>query len=149
MSHKWFLAFCKLWDCSKQTTAVSWKWTDYCKLDAFFQMETNLRGDNENMPRKESKCKEKDWKNGKEWWTLSDCQNLKNDVFRRSLRQHVSEKICLWNNSLKLLGCYSAVVEQMKDRKCLWKVCKRVNLNEVISREHTDFQGFFAYSLVF
>lgn len=28
--------------------AVIWKWTDHCKLDAFFQMETNLRGDNEN-----------------------------------------------------------------------------------------------------
>lgn len=26
---------------------------------------------------------------------ISDCQNPKNDVFRRSLRQHVSEKICL------------------------------------------------------
>lgn len=28
--------------------AVRWKWTDYCKLDEFYQMETNLREDNEN-----------------------------------------------------------------------------------------------------
>lgn len=61
----------------------------------------------------------------------------------------MSEKICLWNNSLKFLGCYAAVVEQMKDRKNLWKVYKRVNLNEVISREQTRLQDFFAYSFVF
>lgn len=60
----------------------------------------------------------------------------------------MSEKICLWNNSLKWLGCYAAVVEQMKDRKCLWEVYKRVNLNEVISREQTDFQFFFLLTLL-
>lgn len=152
--HEWvtnyFLHFAN-WEtyCSKQRMAARWKWTDYCKLDAFYQMETNLREDNENSCLGSSQnAKGKTGRMAKNDGHLSDCQNLKNYVFRRSLRQHMSEKVCLWNYSLKWLGCYAAVVEQMKDRKCLWEVYKRVNLNEVISREQTDFQFFFLLTLL-
>lgn len=153
--HEWvklFLAFCKLRDLLFQTKDGSEMEMDWLlKLDVFYQMETNLREDNENSCLGSSQnAKGKTGRMAKNDGHLSDCQNLKNYVFRRSLRQHMSEKICLWNNSLKWLGCYAAVVEQMKDRKCLWEVYKRVNLNEVISREQTDFQFFFfAYSFVF